>query len=51
VRFADTIGGRSLVPTAAGLGYGMLAEELVDSCLDCGNAEVKWAPVEVTDGR
>ena len=51
VQFADTIGGRSLVPTAVGLGYGMLAEELVDSCLACEAAELKWAPVEVTDGR
>lgn len=50
VRFADTIGGRSLVPTAVGLGYGMLAEELVDSCLDCDAAKVKWTPVEVSDG-
>src|SRR5262245_53169164 len=46
VRFADTIGGQSLVPTAGGLGYGVLAEELVDSCLDCQSAELKWAPVE-----
>ena len=51
VLFADTIGGRSLVPTAVGLGYGMLAEELVDSCLGCETAELKWAPVEVSDGR
>lgn len=51
VQFADTMGGRSLVPTAGGLGYGTLAEELVDSCLDCQDAEVKWAPVEVNDGR
>jgi hypothetical protein len=50
VLFADTIGGRSLVPTAVGLGYGMLAEELVDSCLECETAELKWAPVEVSDG-
>jgi hypothetical protein len=50
VLFADTIGGRSLVPTAVGLGYGMLAEELVDSCLDCETAERKWAPVEGSDG-
>jgi hypothetical protein len=51
VQFADTIGGRSLVPTAVGLGYGMLAEELVDSCLECEAAEHNWAPVEVSDGR
>jgi hypothetical protein len=51
VLFADTIGGRSLVPTAVGLGYGMLAEELVDGCLGCETAEPKWAPVEVSDGR
>jgi hypothetical protein len=51
VLFADTIGGRSLVPTAVGLGYGMVAEELVDSCLECETAKVKWAPVEGSDGR
>jgi hypothetical protein len=50
VLFSDTIGGRSLVPTAVGLGYGMLAEELVDSCMECETAEPKWAPVEGSDG-
>jgi hypothetical protein len=51
IRFADPFNdGPFLSVSALGLGYRDLANELVNTCVGCDDAET-WEPEEVGDGR